>query len=141
MAKQHHRRLAILTSIGLVVAAVAAASAVLLPPGETLLRLVTAPEVDGEWRFAGAPGRYTVVIRDGEIVGGFDGCNAWGYSDERAPNGKRMVVSDAQGCEPRRFDETYRLFSFGTPGFTVQDENLLATVAGKRERLVRVAGR
>lgn len=141
MAKQHHRRLAILTSIGLVVAAVAAASAVLLPPGETLLHLATASDVDGEWRFAESPGRYTIVIRDGEIVGGFDGCNAWGFAEERAADGSRMVVSDAQGCEPQPFDETYRLFAFGTPGFTVQDENLLATVGGKRERLVRVAER
>lgn len=66
--------------------------------------LLTADE-DGSWAALSIDGRpvdpqqYRIAIADGEVSGGRDGCNSWGYSDE-APdaNGERTIVTTLVGC-------------------------------------------
>ena len=46
------------------------------------------------------PEKFLLRIRDDRIVGGRDGCNSWGFDETQppAPDGTRMIVSDAQEC-------------------------------------------
>ena len=108
---QHHKRLALAIcaafAIGLPLAALQMATddrgVADVPYGE--------PE-DGTWRLVRVAGepiyeRYEIAVRFGRIEGGYDGCNAWGFSDQRDDFGNRLIVSDAQGCDPKPFDGVY----------------------------------
>jgi hypothetical protein len=48
------------------------------------------------------PGKFLLRVRDGRVTGGRDGCNSWGFDATRAPapDGTRMIISDAQECSP-----------------------------------------
>ena len=56
---------------------------------------------DGAWRITAIDGRPVdrrdvfIMIADREIVGGFDGCNAWGIEKI---DGESGVMSDAMAC-------------------------------------------
>ena len=134
---QHHKRLAWLTAAVLGIAATAGLCSVLLPRNDRLIYRLTAPDLDGEWRFVGPRARYMLRIREGEIVGGYDGCNAWGFSQTLDDTGERMVVSDAQGCNPKPFHDTYRRFAFGNPHFELEGDALVVSVPDHRAVLVR----
>lgn len=60
-----------------------------------------APALDGRWRAVSIGGRpvgrgiYTIVVRDGRVVGGRDGCNDWGYVRHQ---GDWAIESTAIGC-------------------------------------------
>jgi hypothetical protein len=61
--------------------------------------------LDGSWKavsFDGLPVRsknYLVVIRRGEVVGGYDDCNGWSYQDENPDErGERKVLSTLVSC-------------------------------------------
>ena len=63
---------------------------------------------DGLWSVTTISGvevpaeKFLLRIRDGRVVGGRDGCNSWGFdaTQKPAPDGTRMIVSDAQECAP-----------------------------------------
>lgn len=64
-----------------------------------------AAEEDGRWGAVSIDGQtmtsqgYTIVIEDGRVAGGRDGCNYWGFSDDPpAKDGSRMIVSTLVGC-------------------------------------------
>lgn len=59
----------------------------------------------GTWRAVTIDGldvrenRMHVIVADGEIRGGRDGCNYWGYSGEPDPEtGERMIETTLAGC-------------------------------------------
>ncbi len=66
---------------------------------------VFAPEEDGSWRAITIDGRpvadegYTILIRSGQVIAGFDGCNSWHYEDaSTAPDGSRSIMTTLAGC-------------------------------------------
>ena len=67
-----------------------------------------AADLDGMWRVTAIsgeevpPGQFLLRVRDGRVTGGRDGCNSWGFDETQppAPDGTRMIISDAQGCAP-----------------------------------------
>ncbi|RJY09982.1 hypothetical protein [Aurantiacibacter aquimixticola] len=76
----------------------------------------------GTWRAKTLDGvdvrerRMWVVIEDGEIVAGRDGCNYWGWETEPDPaTGERGIISTLAACGPEPGDEAYGALSFGTP--------------------------
>jgi hypothetical protein len=61
--------------------------------------------LDGLWQVVTINGKapaasFLLRIRRGRVVGGRDGCNSWGFdlTLPPAPDGTRMIISDAQGC-------------------------------------------
>lgn len=72
-------------------------------PADLWFSLFSAPH-DGSWTAISIDGhpvepeRYRIAIRNGEVTGGRDDCNDWGYAEGRAKNGDRMIVSTAVGC-------------------------------------------
>lgn len=65
-------------------------------------RAIAEPGIaDGGWRITHVDDRpierrdIFVMIEDQQIVGGYDGCNAWGIEEI---DGKRVVMSDAMAC-------------------------------------------
>ncbi len=95
-------------TIGVVVLLLAAALllmvASVLGRSELWSRLF-APEADGNWAGVSidgrgvAPQQYRIVILDGEVSGGRDGCNDWSYDDEGADEkGGRRITSTLVGC-------------------------------------------
>jgi hypothetical protein len=66
-------------------------------------------EQDGNWQVTAMNGhpirdqQFSITIKVGSVVGGFDGCNRWG----RDPSNPEMITSDAMEC-PRDADaKTY----------------------------------
>lgn len=59
---------------------------------------------DGSWGAVTIDGRqvsssdYTIYVRDREVVAGRDGCNDWGYTDRRGPDGSRMMITTLAEC-------------------------------------------
>jgi hypothetical protein len=60
---------------------------------------------DGSWKaitFDGLPVKsknYLIVIRRGQVVGGYDDCNGWSYADEKPDkNGERKTLSTLVSC-------------------------------------------
>lgn len=60
----------------------------------------------GNWRAVTIDGldvfdeRMFVTIADGQVQGGRDGCNDWGYTSDADPvTGERMILSTLAGCE------------------------------------------
>jgi hypothetical protein len=49
-----------------------------------------------------------LVMRNGEVIGGHDGCNGWGLSDQPG-----LIVSDAQECPPDQMRNVYWLIATG----------------------------
>ena len=69
---------------------------------------------------------YIVRFEHGDIVGGHDGCNAWGFSDTIDPRtGKRLISSDAQACAEGPVDHAYWSLVSGPTHFTLRDDGLL----------------
>ena len=100
---QHHKRLAWIVAAGLAIAAVFGFGA-FDPHRLDLWHRLTGPEVDGRWIVETidgrpAPARLELGIRWGEVRGGYDGCNHWGFEQEdRGPGTERMMVSTLQAC-------------------------------------------
>jgi hypothetical protein len=66
---------------------------------------IFAAEEDGGWGAVTIDGRpvsaedYRIAVRGREVVGGRDGCNGWGYTDDPpGPDGSRMIVSTLVEC-------------------------------------------
>jgi hypothetical protein len=63
---------------------------------------------DGLWTVVSISGkaapadRFLIRVREGKVTGGRDGCNSWGFDATvpPAPDGARMIISDAQECAP-----------------------------------------
>ena len=88
------------TALGLAVMALASCDGY----NDRAQQTVSSPDVpvrDGRWAVVAIDGRQPartdlwVEVAAGAIVGGFDGCNNWGFE---VIDGKRAVVSNAQGC-------------------------------------------
>ena len=101
---------------------------------------------DGEWGAITidgrrvAPGSFNVSVRNGQITGGRDGCNNWGYVEDQPPasDGSRMIVSDAQGCPETAEQRGYRIaIGMGTPGLAKVPDGNLRIFAGGHEIVAR----
>jgi hypothetical protein len=64
-----------------------------------------ATPADGSWKAVTFDGQsaksknYSVAIRRGRVVGGYDDCNGWSYQDEKPDrNGERMMLSTLVEC-------------------------------------------
>jgi hypothetical protein len=70
-----------------------------------LLAACTAQEPE-RWQAVAIDGRpaagLRLIIRDGKVIGGNDGCNGWSLSDQPG-----MIVSDAQECPPSATRDAY----------------------------------
>jgi heat shock protein HslJ len=93
---------------------------------------------DGEWRVteidarAVKNGRMTLVIKDGILVGGHDGCNAWGFMMHE---GKRVAMSNAMACPGDADTAAYAVIQNGKPGATalsLTGTRLSAVSGGRR---------
>ena len=75
---------------------------------------IFAAEEDGGWGAVIIDGRpvsaedYRIAVKGGEVVGGYDGCNSWGYTDDPlGPDGSRMIVSTLVECPDDRVRRAY----------------------------------
>jgi hypothetical protein len=83
------------------------------------MRRLLAPPEDGAWNAvsldgrAVAAGEFRIGITDGQVSGGRDGCNEWGFDGEDERTGERRIVSTLVGCDesdPAR--RAYRAVAF-----------------------------
>ena len=73
-----------------------------------------AAEEDGSWGAVLIDGRpvsaedYRIVVEDRQVVGGRDGCNDWGFTDDPpGPDGSRMIISTLVACPEDPVREAY----------------------------------
>ena len=125
---QHHKGLAWFVAFGLATAATAAVIDMALPPDETLLHWIAAPQEDGSWLFSTIDGidvsesGYGLRIRWGEIDGRFSGCGSiWGEAS--------CVETPYRALLRRMQAEDVRIARAG--------DRLIATAPGHRAVLVR----
>ena len=135
MKGQHHSRLAWITGIGLLVAALAVFGA--FDARGDLWHRLAGPDVDGRWKFVvidGVPVHrrdFVIDIRWGETTGGRDDCNEWGYSGDRLPNGDRMITTSLAGCQPDQLRDAYYRLVHGNVAWRLRaDDRLEAAAAG-----------
>ena len=95
----------------------------------------------GEWQAVQINGQdvrahgYIVSFENGEIVGGKDGCNNWGFTDDVDPvTGERMVMSDLMYCPPGPADDAYWSLASGPTEFTLDDTGTLEIRNANDER-------
>lgn len=90
-----------------------------------LLLGACAVEPQSEWRSLSIDGQassdFRVTTRAGAIVGGHDGCNAWGRSD---PNG--VITIDLQECPQNSLREAYWHLAAGKGATVTRDSGKLA---------------
>jgi hypothetical protein len=102
------------------------------------------PKEDGYWRAmtiderdVSGPQRYTLLIDGGQIRGGYDGCNNWGFNT--SPSGERGVTSDARECLVPG-DATYSVLAKAEARMTLlPNGSLLVEAAGHSGLFRRVA--
>ena len=103
-------------------------------------------EADGMWSVTSISGRdvpagaFLLRVRGGRVSGGRDGCNSWGYDETRpvAPDGTRMIVSDAQECAPTPHLRGYwRALGNGNAPLHVGEDGALRIRAGGDEIVAR----
>ena len=145
---QHHKKLAIVTFAGLALALIVTMAGIALPPGETLWRLVAAPEEDGGWTFVTIDGAdvredgYSIGIRWSEITGFHNGCNSCGFTDDKpAGSADRPMTCTLVACPPRPHDPLFGRFAFGDPVMRFEGERLILSLPGHRAELVRAGQR
>lgn len=101
-----------------------------------LISLSLAPcaePIDGTWVAVEIDGRkpageYRIVVRDGRIDGGRDGCNDWGRDPERP----EMIVINLQGCPDDPLRDAYWTIAYykAPPPALGQDGCLRAAARG-----------
>lgn len=137
-----------MTAAGLGIAAMLGIGQVVLPRGESLWHLIAGPAVDGSWRFVTIDGQampqsdYTIGIEWEKIVGGRDGCNMWGYQDDKpAGSFHREIISTLAACADDDSPQAalYGLFAASAPEMKlVDDDTLILRVPGHEARLERI---
>ena len=103
------------------------------------------PDEDGTWRAMRLDGErvpgavnYSVSIRDRDVVGGEDGCNSWGFTDDPPlPNGDRMTTSTLVGCSPLPLEGSYRALVFGRPHPALLDDGSLRLATSSHSGIFR----
>ena len=86
-----------------------------------------AVEINGQYV---RPHGYVLRFEHGEIVGGHDGCNSWGFTGDVDPrSGKRMISSDAQACAEGPADRGYWAIASEPTSFKLQDDGRLKIVS------------
>lgn len=99
---------------------------------------------DGSWKAISFDGlsmrsrNYLLVIRRGQVVGGYDDCNGWSYEDEKpGQNGERIMLSTLVQCSP---DEAarrlYRILA-DRPKIEVLGENEIRLSRDRHQGLFR----
>jgi hypothetical protein len=80
------------------------------------------------------PDSFRVQLRAGEVTGGKDGCNNWGYVEgsRRMPDGSRMIESEAQFCPETPQSRAYRSVVVKPELTAVGSDRLLLTGGGHR---------
>lgn len=140
---QHHKRLAVVTALALVLALAMAIGGMILPPGETLWHRLAAPDEDGAWRFVTIDGvdvrddGYSLFIRWRAITGYHDGCNSCGFDGEAPAGSRTMMTCTLVDCAPRPHDPLFARFAHGDPVMAVRGDRLILTLPGHRAELVR----
>lgn len=113
--------------------------------GATAGKQKTAADADGDWAVlriddaAVAPDSFRVVLRRGEVTGGHDGCNNWGYDESVPPlaDGSRMIVSDAQACPETAQSRAYRMVIAKPAIRSAESGRLVLSAGGHRLLLER----
>lgn len=106
---------------------------------DDLASLFFARPEDGNWvavAFGGqsvAPKTYSISIKRGHIVSGYDGCNDWAYQEEKTnQNAERMIVTNLKECTDNAFVRNYWAL-LASPKLTFLDDRRLM-VSGKSGR-------
>lgn len=81
---------------------------------DDLTSLVFAAPEDGNWvavAFDGqpvAPKLYSISIKRGQIVSGYDGCNDWAYQERKSGRkAERMIVMNLKECPDNELRRSY----------------------------------
>jgi hypothetical protein len=100
---------------------------------------------DGNWTVLAIDGRpvepdsFRVRLAKGEVTGGRDGCNNWGYvaGAKPLPDGGRMIESDAQYCPETEQSRAYRSVIFEPEITPAGSDRLLLSGRGHRLLVAR----
>ena len=105
---------------------------------------LTAPEVDGSWtavRIDGRPvpaGEYRISVRDGEVSGGRDACNDWGFDEPQVEGGPRTITTTLVGCpEDDPVRKAYWALALGASPDLREDGTLRLAARGHQALLRR----
>jgi hypothetical protein len=94
------------------------------------LTLTACAQQPVNWVSATIDGRSTnsfaLVTRGGEIIGGHDGCNAWGLSDQPG-----LITMDAQECPPDTMRDVYWRLARAKEATRNREGHMLVVRAGQ----------
>ena len=107
-------------------------------PDDLVAFFFAAPE-DANWvavAFDGrrvAPKTYSILVKRGQIVSGYDGCNDWAYQEEKSnQTAERMIVTNLKECPDNAFVRNYWALLEAPKLILLDDRRLM--VSGKSGR-------
>ena len=106
---------------------------------EDLAALFFAAPEDGNWvavSYDGkraAPKQYSILVKYGQVVSGYDGCNEWAYQEQKtSQSAERSIVTNLKECSDNELTRTYWVL-LAKPKLIALDERQLV-LTGKRNR-------